>query len=106
MTTNQDRTAEVIADAIRPSMREFADGIGVDLAAVLADARVLAPDRPEDRPIEGMTVLYAVEHQHTPGGDWHQITGWSERWPFQPGHEPRDDERIIRRYATDPEVVE
>lgn len=55
MTTNRDRAAKIIANIIRPSMREFADGIGVDLAAVLADDKLFAPDLPEGRPI-GMEV--------------------------------------------------
>ena len=46
MTTNIDRAAEVIADALRPAF-SIADGIGHDLARILADAGLLAPDLPE-----------------------------------------------------------
>lgn len=45
MTNNTDRAAEVIADALRPALT-IADGIGRDLARILATAGVLADDLP------------------------------------------------------------
>ena len=46
MTTNIDRAAGVIADALRPAL-STADGIGHDLARALADAGLLTPDLQE-----------------------------------------------------------
>ena len=51
----------------------------------------------------GMRTEYAIEHQHTPGGQWHQVTGWSHEPPLNDGHTLAQDERIIRRYVTEPE---
>lgn len=53
--------------------------------------------------VAGMHPEYAVEHQHTPGGQWHQVTGWSHEPPLHDGHTLAPDERIIRRYVTEPE---
>lgn len=44
-----------------------------------------------------MIVEYAIEHQHTPGGQWHQVTDWSTEHPLNPGYKLGSDERIIRR---------
>ena len=46
---------------------------------------------------EGMRTEYAIEHQHIPGGQWHQVTGWSHEPPLNEGHTLAPDERIIRR---------
>lgn len=53
--------------------------------------------------IAGMRTEYAIEHQHTPGGQWHQVTEWSHEPPLNDGHDLAPDERIIRRYVTEPE---
>lgn len=53
--------------------------------------------------IAGMYTEYAIEHQHTPGGQWHQVTGWSHEPPLNDGHTLTPDERIVRRYVTEPE---
>lgn len=53
--------------------------------------------------IAGMREEYAIEHQHIPGGQWHQVTGWSHEPPLNDGHDLAPDERIIRRYVTEPE---
>ena len=41
--TNFDRAAEIIADAFRPGLLT-ADGLGRDIARLLNDAGLLAPD--------------------------------------------------------------
>ena len=46
MTTNINRAAEVIAEALRPAL-SIAAGIGDDLARLLADAGYITPDLPE-----------------------------------------------------------
>ena len=53
--------------------------------------------------IAGMREEYAIEHQHTPGGQWHQVTGWSHETPLNDGHTLNPDERLVRRYVTTPE---
>mgnify|MGYP007130077801 FL=1 len=53
--------------------------------------------------IAAMRTEYAIEHQHTPGGQWHQVTGWSHEPPLNDGHTLAPDERIVRRYVTTPE---
>ena len=65
--------------------------------ALVAAAPVLAAM------VAGMRTEYAIEHQHTPGGQWHQVTGWSHEPPLNDGHTLAPDERIIRRYVTTPE---
>lgn len=57
------------------------------------------------RTIAGMHAEYAVEHQHTPGGQWHQVTRWSHEPPLNDGHTLASDERIIRRFVTTPEEI-
>ena len=53
--------------------------------------------------VAGTREEYAIEHQHTPGGQWHQVTGWRHEPPLNDGHTLAPDERIIRRYVTEPE---
>lgn len=70
----------------------------VQLAHDLQDAGVITP--------EGLRWEYAVEHEHIPGGNWHRVTEWStDANPYQPGHRPGDDERIVRRPVGPVEVV-
>lgn len=82
MTTNIDRAAEVIADALRPAL-SIADGIGQDLARRLADAGTLRPpaserytntitDLPsfsahEDSPVDGPHIEASIEKRYRKG---------------------------------------
>lgn len=70
-----------------------------------ADTRLIAAAPGLAAMIAGMRAEYAVEHQHTPGGQWHQVTGWSHEPPLNDGHTLTPDERIIRRYVTTPEEI-
>lgn len=56
--------------------------------------------------IAGMTAEYAVIHQPSPGSEWHQVTRWSKsKNPLNKGYELADDERIIVRYVTGPQLL-
>lgn len=56
--------------------------------------------------IAGMRAEYAIEHQIVPGGEWHQVTRWSnDQHPLNKGYEPAGDERIIVRYVTAPQPL-
>ena len=80
----------------------WADPLGVPdkaTADMIAAAPALAAM------IAGMRTEYAIEHQHTPGGQWHQVTGWSHEPPLNDGHTLTPDERVIRRYVTTPEEI-
>lgn len=55
--------------------------------------------------IAGMREEYAIELQLDPGGQWHQVTGWSHEAPLHDGHTLAPDERIVRRFVTEPEEI-
>ena len=83
---------------------ETGEGFTADeLARAQADAALIAHATTLAAMIAGMRTEYAIEHQHTPGGQWHQVTGWSHEPPLNDGHTLTPDERIIRRYVTTPE---
>ena len=81
--------------------------VGIDAAGELDvsedDAALIVAAPALAAMIAGMHTEYAVEHQHTPGGQWHQVTGWSHEPPLNDGHALAPDERIVRRYVTTPE---
>lgn len=86
-----DRHHIMTADPAASPERQQAD------TALIAAAPTLAAMR------AGMHTEYAVEHQIVPGGQWYQVTGWSHEPPLNDGHTLAPDERIIRRYVTEPE---
>ena len=56
--------------------------------------------------IAGMTYEYAVQARH-PNGQWHQVTEWNaDPNPYKIGYGPRNNERIVRRLVSQPEVME
>ena len=55
--------------------------------------------------IAGMTYEYAVQARH-PNGQWHQVTEWStDPNPYKIGYGPRNNERLVRRLVSEPEVM-
>lgn len=58
--------------------------------------------------VANMHYEYAVQVQAEPDGMWHMVTGWQTdpRHVLPEGRELEPNERIVRRLASDPEVVE
>ena len=55
--------------------------------------------------IADMHYEYAVQARH-PNGQWHQVTEWNpDPNPYKPGHAPRNNERLVRRLVSEPEVM-
>lgn len=80
--------------------------IGIDrtfglLKVTEPDAALIAAASKMAHTLAGMRTEYAIEHQHIPGGQWHQVTGWSHESPLHDGHTLAPDERIIHRYVTE-----
>ena len=56
--------------------------------------------------IVGMTYEYAVQARPRENGQWHQVTEWNaDPNPYKPGHAPRNNERLVRRLVSEPEVM-
>ena len=56
--------------------------------------------------IATMRTEYAIEQQNLKGGGWSQVTGWLEdENPLNEGYELADDERIVKRYVTAPQLL-
>ena len=56
--------------------------------------------------IANMHYEYAVQARH-PNGQWHQVTEWNaDPNPYNIGYGPRNNERIVRRLVSQPEVME
>ena len=83
--------------------------VGIDAAGELDvtedDAALIVAAPALAAMIAGMRPEYAIEHQHIPGGQWRQVTGWSHEPPLNDGHTLAPDERIVRRYVTEPEEI-
>lgn len=121
MTPDEARRLVRVIDLYEGELEEFIKGVGADrigiraalnpeLAKVAFEVdrirrKIAGNGENMARMIAGMHTEYAIEHQHTPGGQWHQVTGWSHEPPLNDGHTLAPDERIIRRYVTTPEEV-
>ena len=56
--------------------------------------------------IANMHYEYAVQVRLEENGQWHQVTEWNpDPNPYKPGHAPRNNERLVRRLVSEPEVM-
>ena len=57
--------------------------------------------------IANMHYEYAVQVRIQENGHWHQVTEWNaDPNPYKIGYGPRNNERIVRRLVSQPEVME